>query len=77
VHTLKALLETYLAQPPKPIPDLQDEANRLAKIVLDQAIDGHDEVAPPPSQMPRPELKATAKGTSEIQVVATHDRKQT
>jgi CheY-like chemotaxis protein len=38
VHTLKTLLETYLAQPPKAIPHLQDEANKLAKTVLSQAV---------------------------------------
>ncbi|KAJ9648953.1 Chk1 protein kinase [Coniosporium tulheliwenetii] len=34
--TLKTLLESYLAQPPKPMPHLQQEANKLAKEIIEQ-----------------------------------------
>ncbi|KIW05647.1 uncharacterized protein PV09_03515 [Verruconis gallopava] len=37
VHTLKTLLETYLSQPPKSIPNLQEEATKMAKDVLEKA----------------------------------------
>lgn len=37
VHTLKTLLETYLVQTPKPIPNLQEEATKIARDVLEKA----------------------------------------
>jgi len=37
VHTLKTLIETYLSQNPKPMPNLQEEAAQMAKEVLQQA----------------------------------------
>jgi hypothetical protein len=37
VHTLKTLLETYLSQNPKSMPNLQQEANAMAKDVLEKA----------------------------------------
>jgi len=33
-HTLKAVIETYLSQSPKPMPDLQEEANKIANDVM-------------------------------------------
>jgi hypothetical protein len=36
-NTLKTLLESYLSQPPTPIPNLQDEANKLAKEAIEEA----------------------------------------
>jgi CheY-like chemotaxis protein len=45
VHTLKTLLETYLFQHPKQIPNLQEEANRMAKDVLEKAGTLPDEAA--------------------------------
>jgi CheY-like chemotaxis protein len=41
VHTLKTLLETYLAQPPKPIPNLQLEGNKLVLDALQEAKADH------------------------------------
>jgi len=38
VHTLKDLLETYLSQSPKPIPNLQEEGNKLVRSVLNEAL---------------------------------------
>ena len=37
VHTLKTLLETYLSQNPKPMPNLQEEATMMARDVLQKA----------------------------------------
>jgi len=64
VHTLKTLLETYLAQPPKPIPNLQLEGNKLVLDVLQEAKADHvdrigdtDGVAAAPVQS-EPEVQA-------------------
>ncbi|KAF2436070.1 hypothetical protein EJ08DRAFT_729277 [Tothia fuscella] len=73
VHTLKALLETYLSQPPKPIPHLQDEANKLAKSVLEQAQRESSNLPEHTAQEDRPELKSK-KGTSDTTIVAAEDR---
>lgn len=41
-HVLKQMLEGYLSQTPKPMPDLQEEANQLARDAMSQlqAADG-------------------------------------
>lgn len=35
-HVLKQMLEGYLSQTPKPMPDLQQEANQLAQEAMSQ-----------------------------------------
>lgn len=63
VHTLKTLLETYLSQNPKPMPNLQEEATKMARDVLEKAgalPDGAEESASP---QPSSSVSTTATNT--------------
>lgn len=57
VHTLKTLLETYLSQNPKPIPNLQEEATKMARDVLEKACAPPDEAGD--SASPQPNSSST------------------
>lgn len=55
-QTLKKLLEQYLAQPPKAIPNLQQEAETLVKDVVEEAVreedgDGKADARPSPTRI--------------------------
>ena len=63
---LKQMLEGYLNQTTKPIPDLQQEANMLAKAIIDSATDEAMETSETngnvqPSRLPNSELPSRRK----------------
>lgn len=63
--TLKQMLESYLHQPARAIPNLQQEANNLVSTVVSEVDDqnGHAENLPPPAVPERPK---SAQRTTEI-----------
>lgn len=69
------MLEGYLSQTPKDIPGLQQEANRLAKDVIDQ-VQADDRSAPVASDMKSDASNGNIKATHPGNTVLTSRTRQ-